>query len=156
LLGERDVLRWATLVALSSAASDKPTELIATALARARFCENLRPMIGTERQLGEELFLLGLFSVLDALLDQPMNKALAEVAIPPRVKGALVGMPGEMRRVLDLVLAFERGDWEKVEQLRHPLDAEALAVTFHSAIEFAQAATAQTEVVRTSGRPPTR
>jgi c-di-GMP-related signal transduction protein len=156
LLGERDVRRWATLVALSSVANDKPSELIETALVRARFCESLCPAIGTGRELAEELFLLGLFSVLDALLDQPMPKALAEVAIPPRVKGALVGMPGEMRRVLDLVLAFEHGDWQEVDALRRTLDAEALAMTYHSAIEFAQAASAQSEVGRTSGRPPTR
>ena len=140
LMGERDVRRWATLAALSSLANDKPPELIELGLTRARFCETLRPMLPQNAVAAEELFLLGLFSVLDACMDMSINDALKELAVPARVKGALSGVPGEMRDVLELVLAFERADWAVIDAKGKALDRNALVGAHLASLDWAHAA----------------
>jgi len=140
LMGERDVRRWATLATLSSLSNDKPAELLEVGLIRARFCENLVPLLGRNAENGDELFLLGLFSVLDACMDVPMADALKDLAVPARVKGALCGVPGTMHDILDLVMAFERGDWEFVDEHGKNLGLTALAAAYVASIDWARAA----------------
>jgi c-di-GMP-related signal transduction protein len=141
LLGQKDVRRWATLAALSAAAEGKPAELVETGLMRARYCESLRPLLA-ERIPADELFLLGLFSILDACVDAPLEDALKEVAVPSRVKAALMGMPSELRTVLDTVLAFERGDWNFVFSLARDRDLapDMLASLFLGSMDWARSA----------------
>jgi EAL and modified HD-GYP domain-containing signal transduction protein len=140
LMGERDIRRWATLATLSSLSNDKPAELLEVGLIRARFCENLVPLLGRHAENGDELFLLGLFSVLDACLDVPMAEALKDLAVPARVKGALCGVPGTMHDILNLVMAFERGDWEFVDEHGKNLGLAALAAAYVASIDWARAA----------------
>jgi c-di-GMP-related signal transduction protein len=71
LLGEKEFRRWVSVVAIVSMASDKAPELIRTALTRAYFCEDLSRLVGMNAQ-SSDLFLMGLMSVTDALLDRPM------------------------------------------------------------------------------------
>ena len=154
LMGEDDVRRWATLAALSSIANDKPPELIELGLARARFCENLRPMLGQEPEAAEELFLLGLFSVLDACMDISMQDALKELAVPARVKGALTGVKGKLRDVLDLVLAFEIADWEAIDAKAKGLDRNALIGAHLASLDWARAACNTQYESRRPSAPP--
>ncbi len=141
LLGERDIKRWATLAALSVVAEGKPAELVEIGLFRAKFCESLRPLLA-ERIPDDELFLMGLFSILDACVDVPLEEALREVAVPARVKAALMGMPGELRTVLEVVTAFERGDWEIVTSVcrDRSLDSELMVSLFLGSMDWARAA----------------
>ncbi|MEJ7712878.1 MAG: HDOD domain-containing protein [Pyrinomonadaceae bacterium] len=71
LLGERELKRWVTLVGVSGLAMGKPKELLAKALMRARFCEELAPHANLTR-CADDLFMIGLFSLLDVLLDRPL------------------------------------------------------------------------------------
>ena len=143
LLGLQNVRRWAVLTTLSSAAPDKPPELLEVALSRARFCETLSSQIDGSQQAGEELFLMGLFSVLDALLDLPLQEALREACLPSRVKAALLGAPGPWRSVLDLTLAYERGEWGVASERMATLAVEpfAIARAFVDSVDWARRAT---------------
>src|SRR6185312_33850 len=76
LLGINNVRRWATMTILAGI-EDKPQELIVTALVRARLCELLGPAMGQGN--GDQLFTLGLFSVIDALMDAPMADVLSSI-----------------------------------------------------------------------------
>ena len=154
LMGERDVRRWATLAALSSLANDKPAELVELGLVRARFCENLRPLLGQGPEAGEELFLLGLFSVLDACMDMPITDALKELAVPARVKGALSGVPGSMRDVLDLVLAFERADWDAIDAKGQAINRDVLLGAYLASLDWAHAACVTQYESRRPSAPP--
>ena len=69
LLGERETRRWVRLVATLGSAPQKSTELVSMALARARFCELVAPQI---KRGDSDLFLLGLLSLIDAMLEVPM------------------------------------------------------------------------------------
>ena len=76
ILGEREVRRWVRLVVTLSAGQNKSSELVLPALVQARFCELLSPKI----QHGEsDLFLLGLLSMMDSILEIPMTEVLDNV-----------------------------------------------------------------------------
>ena len=117
LLGERPLRRWGALVAITAMSSDKPAELLVTSLVRARFCERLGRMHGLDEH-GLDLFLIGLLSSLDALLDMPMEQALASLPVNEPVREVLLGHhDGPLSRVYALTSASERGAWGTVSGL---------------------------------------
>jgi EAL and modified HD-GYP domain-containing signal transduction protein len=157
LLGERDVRRWAMLAALHEVAPDKPSELLETGLLRARFCETLSGVLGADtRDTAEEMFLVGLFSVLDGLLDVSLEEAVREAGVPARVKGALLGVPGPLRNVFELESAYERGDWEQATLLLDVLkiDLRAVSQVFVDSVDWASHATRAQSDGAWSSLPP--
>lgn len=62
-------------------------------------------------------FLTGLFSLIDAILDHPLEVVLEKLCLPKKVKDALLGESNDFRAVLDLVIAYEKGSWEQVSLL---------------------------------------
>ncbi len=109
LLGEVPLRKWASIVALGALGQDKTPELLLTCLARARFCELLAPKIGLAgREL--DLFLMGLFSAIDAFMDQSLDAVLAQVALPEDVSAAILGANTILGKTYRLVMAFERGN----------------------------------------------
>ncbi len=156
LLGERDIRRWATLAALSGVAPTKPLELLETGLLRARFCETLAAVVARDvREAAEEMFLAGLFSVLDALLDIPLEEAVRDAGLPARVKAALLGEPSPWRKLLELAFAYERGDWQIVGDLASPLGIElgAVAQVFVDSVDWAHRASQASHDAAGSLRP---
>ncbi|MEM9294477.1 MAG: HDOD domain-containing protein [Planctomycetota bacterium] len=125
LLGEEPLRRWCSVAALGELASGKPSELAVSALSRAHFCEHLGLDVGLrERRL--ELFSLGLMSLLDGVLDQPMDEVLLELRPSADVRGALLGRDGVYRRVLEAAVACERGATaEAIEPLAEGLGVSA-------------------------------
>ena len=113
LLGERTSRKWLAVVCIASMAEDKPGELVKLSLVRAHLCELLAEPLGLEAE-ANEMFLMGLLSVMDALLDLPMAGVLANLPVDVRIKDALNGQPGLFRPVLELVLQYESGFWERL------------------------------------------
>jgi len=139
LLGERELKRWASLLSLASLGANKPSELVIEAALRARFCEALATDTGLE-QRSEELFLLGMFSLLDAILDRPFDVLLQELPIPPAVKAALLGGDSPLRNVLDCVLTYVKGDWDHLSERmdRLGLGDEELPTRYREAVTWVQ------------------
>jgi c-di-GMP-related signal transduction protein len=109
LLGIKEFVRWITVIALRGMGDDKPDELIVASLIRAKYAENLAPKLGLYEQ-ASDLFLMGLFSLMDALLDRPIGEILNELPISPAVKGAILGTEKNIfRNVYELVVAYEQG-----------------------------------------------
>ncbi|MBI3448004.1 MAG: HDOD domain-containing protein [Acidobacteria bacterium] len=137
LLGERPIRKWVSLVALTSLASDKPAELIVTSLMRARFCELLAPHIRMEeREL--DLFLVGLLSAVDALVDRPLAEVVKGMALSAEVRGALTGTDSPLRDPLDLALSYERGEWEEMMKLtdRFGLDEDTVPAIYRESVTW--------------------
>jgi c-di-GMP-related signal transduction protein len=109
LLGEKEFRRWASLVAVVTPASDKTGELLRTGLTRAYFCEQLA--LRSNAAHAYDYFFTGLFSVMDAVLDRPLREIVEELALPPGVRKALLGEPGQLREALEAAKAYERGHW---------------------------------------------
>ena len=114
LLGVENLRQWVTLSVLASI-DDKPPELTLTALVRARFCERAGMQLGTGRS--GELFTLGLFSVIDALMDAPMPEVLASLPFPTDMREALIHHRGEMGLLLDCVSSLEAGDFDRAKTI---------------------------------------
>jgi EAL and modified HD-GYP domain-containing signal transduction protein len=114
LLGETSLRKWFSLAVLAGLGDDKPRELVISALLRAFFCESLAAQTGLNGQSGE-MFLLGLFSHLDAFLDRPFEEALAAVDIPAAIGDILTGQgaaPKNMAAIYEVVCCYERGNWD--------------------------------------------
>ena len=114
LLGAGGIRRWVTLISLQTFSADKPPELFTISLLRAKFCELIAHEIKRPDLTPDTGFLLGMFSLLDVLLSQPMEEVLKEVALSSELNAALLGEDNILRHVLDLVIAYEQGDWDKV------------------------------------------
>ncbi|HEX4004082.1 MAG TPA: EAL domain-containing protein [Candidatus Acidoferrales bacterium] len=118
LLGERETRRWLHLVATLAGGQNKTSALILAALVRARFCELLGLKNG---QPDSDLFLMGLLSLMDAILDIPMAEILKNVSLDPACKAALLSNAGPPGVVYQLVLAQEAGDWPRAAKLARKL-----------------------------------
>ncbi len=114
LLGERGIRRWVSLVAVACMADDKPQELVMLPLIRARFCELLAPRAGLA-SVSNDLFLLGLLSAIDAILDMTMADILNELKIREDIRDALLGRKNGLRDVFDVALLYEMARWEELD-----------------------------------------
>ena len=110
-LGNREVRKWYYLVCLRDIGSDKPSELLVRSIARAKMAEGIAMHMGQVKQ-APGLFLLGMFSLIDVLLDMPMDEVVQRLPLDEPLKNALLGQPSPLRQVLDTVISYERGDWD--------------------------------------------
>ena len=114
LLGEREVRKILSLIVMTTLGRDRPEQLLTDSVVRGRFCEELAPRLGMGKR-AQDLFFLGMFSMIDAIVGRPMDQVLVDLPIAVDVKEALLGTRGRLRTLLDFVIAFERGEWEAAE-----------------------------------------
>jgi EAL and modified HD-GYP domain-containing signal transduction protein len=110
-LGLDQIRKWASVWALAGLNSATP-ETVTVSLVRARTCELIGGAMMKD-STSSEYFLLGLCSLLDAMLNKPMADALADLPLSPTLRDALLGQPNRARTVLDIVLSYERGEWDE-------------------------------------------
>ena len=114
-MGQVEVKKFIALLALANLGDNKPVELIHLSLIRAKFCD----LIGQAKSLSNNPptgFLLGLFSLLDALLDQTMEGLVEKLPIGEDLKAALCGDENQLKQFLALIRAFENGYWKRRRQ----------------------------------------
>lgn len=112
-MGEVEIKKFIALLSLANLSDDKPIELIHMSLVRAKFFD----LVAEERKLKNDPpigFLIGLFSLLDALLDQDMPNILRQLPLTEDVNNALLGKSGEFNHYLTLAKAFESAIWLNV------------------------------------------
>ena len=113
-MGDQEIRTWVSLATLPALTVDKPDELMRTALVRARFCELLAPGVGLGHR-NADLFLIGLFSLLDAMLDRPLEEVLTEIKLNGEIADVLLDQaaPGNrLASVYALIRQYEAGQWE--------------------------------------------
>jgi len=125
LLGDQEFRRWASLVAVVTPATDKTNELLRIGLTRAYFCEQIA--LRSESARAYEYFFTGLLSVMDAVLDRPLQEIVNELALPAAVRSALLGQPGILDDALQAAIAYEQGAWAR---LTAAMDRAALPDSF--------------------------
>jgi len=113
-IGLNQLRGWLTLLLLSSI-SKKPHELTTIAMTRAKMCEILARSTGKVEP--EASFLVGLFSVLDALFDANMKDIVKDLSLSNDITEALVGRKGALGTMLKVTIAHERGMWDKLQTL---------------------------------------
>ena len=137
VLGEKQIRKWVALVVTLHAGAAASTELIRTALTRARFCESLAPHVSGG---SEDLFFLGLMSLLDVILEMPLSEVLERVPISQEIKAALLGEPSPLAAPFELVLAHETGNWARMKELvqQMKLDEEVVSASYWRAVAWAK------------------
>ncbi len=140
LLGERELRKWVAVVSVGVLADGKPDELMTVPLVRARFCELLAPLAEMAGH-ASDLFLMGLLSVMDAILDQPLDSILAELPVRREIKDALVSRAGLYWQLLEIAMAHESAEWERVGELvsRMGMNEEQVSALYVSAVDWATA-----------------
>lgn len=137
LLGEVRFRRWVSLLAVAGLGDGGPEELVTTSLVRARFAEEIARAAGLDA-LSEDAFLSGLLSCVDALLGCPLREALESLAVFGSVGQALLERRGPVAELYQLVLTYERGDWDAVGPLarRLSLNEFTLSAAYKSALAW--------------------
>ncbi len=115
MLGQKELKKWINTAVANEMCADKPNEITRLTLLRAKFAENLAPIFEMAG-FSQELFLMGLFSVLDLILDKPMEEALNLVKVSKNIREALVNDKGEFAPVLDFILQYEQASWQEVSR----------------------------------------
>ncbi|WP_020585571.1 EAL and HDOD domain-containing protein [Desulfobacter curvatus] len=110
-LGLEELKKFIYVVVVSHMTPGKPNELIRFSVTKARMCEQCAHVIKT-RFTPEELFTVGLFSTMDAILDMPMEKILEKIALSEKIKDALLGKDRVFKQLNDLITNFEQGQWD--------------------------------------------
>ena len=139
MLGEGELRRWIRLVVTLGASEQKCSELVLTALCRARFCELMSLRLRSE----SDLFLLGLLSVMDAILEISMDALLQQLPLEREIKAALSARASKFRPLYQLMLAQESGEWDESSALAKQLHItdDDVAQLWWQAMQWAQQVT---------------
>jgi len=140
LLGEKGIRSFLSLIAMTRLGENKPDELIRSSIIRAKFCESLGERKGA-RMDSSELFTLGLFSSIDAILDDTMENLMGRLPLSNDLKEALIHKEGRLNDYLGLTVSYEKGDWESVSNFSDSIrvDSQELPQYFIKAINWADA-----------------
>lgn len=139
LLGEKEIKKWLYLIVFKTIGEDKPEIIVIESLIRARFAE----LIASKVTIGANSFnayLIGLLSMVDVLLDGPLDQILEELLLPIEVKGALEGTcNNNYRKLLDLIISYEKGETNEVTKISKQLelDENLLPDAYYDAIFYA-------------------
>ena len=118
LMGERDLLRWVRMATTLALGEEKCSDLVLSSLVRAHFCELLSAKIEHGHA---DMFLMGLLSLMDAILEVPIGVVVDGLALDPETKAELLrgkdGAETTLTPIFDLMLARESGEWEQVVAL---------------------------------------
>ncbi|OUL58044.1 EAL and HDOD domain-containing protein [Pseudoalteromonas ulvae] len=138
-LGEEQVKKFVCLILTAHLAQNKPSELTELSIIRARFCELVALKVAPASS--GSAFLLGLFSLIDAILDKPMDDIAHSLPINEDVQAGLLAKPGVLTTILNLIKAYESGSWwaskKACQQAR--LAEDALPQYYQQAIAWADA-----------------
>lgn len=113
ILGQKELKKWINTVITKELCADKPNEINRISLLRAKFAEALAPSFELA-MYASELFLMGLFSVLDIILDVPMEEALDKVNVSKNIRDAILNQKGTFAEVYEFMIAYENADWQEV------------------------------------------
>ncbi len=119
LLGLANIRQWLSVMMLAALGKDRPPELMRMALLRGRMLEKLAEKRAPARK--SDYFVLGMFSLLDAILGTPMQTALEQLYLPEDIHAGLLDRATPRGRELALVEALERDDWAETDEIARGL-----------------------------------
>jgi len=140
ILGRDKFYRWLSLLVFDfSQPGFQERVLKEQALTRARFLETMAGR-GNVPASADQLFVVGLFSLLDVMMGQPLQEVLKQIALPEAVAAALRGEAGPMRDALQLGVAVESATPEEMTMLAEQcgLDAQEVTALMIDALAWSQ------------------
>lgn len=131
LIGVNIIRKWVTLIIMMQLTEGKPHELLISALVRAQMCELLSEKTEIDSDI---MFTVGLFSLLDALMDEPMIFLLDQLSLSSDIKSALLNYDGEIGVILKNVILYEQGEWIKLAE--GGVDSNAYCSCYMSSVKW--------------------
>ncbi len=139
LLGQKEIMKWISLISLQCIGKDKPDELMLNSLIRAKFAEQIAKTKWVH--IAADAFLMGMFSHIDALLGRSMTDILEEIGLEEEIKNALVGITSDSKLavVMKMVQLYERANWGELEACiaAHEFNEAALCKSYREALGWA-------------------
>lgn len=111
MLGLKEIRKWISIVMLRELGEDKPDELVRVCLLRGKMGEQLAEHFGLKSRR-TEVFLMGMFSMIDTLMNQNLEEAISSLPLEDDVKSGILGEEGVFSDILNLVKAYEKGNWD--------------------------------------------
>ena len=113
MMGQKELKKWINTAVTKELCADKPNEITRFSLIRAKFAENLAPVFSQAMQ-AQELFLMGLFSTIDIMLEKPIEEALDMVQVSKNIRDALISRSGLLFPILHFIEQYENAAWTEV------------------------------------------
>jgi EAL and modified HD-GYP domain-containing signal transduction protein len=136
ILGSIEVKKWAALMCLMEVNPDKTVEITRMSLVRARFLELLAAKVGKEAD-SENLYLMGMFSLMDVMMDSPLSDVLAQMNLDEAVTRPLLEKSGDFYEMLRIVEAYERGEFDAAVDRARFFDLDE-GILMHAYVEALQ------------------
>ncbi len=136
-LGAAQVKKFVTLILTAHIAEHCREELTEMSIIRARFCENIASKVAPS--LADDAFILGLFSLLDVILEQPMEDLVKQLPITEEVSAALIGHENTLGNILRITKAYESASWSAMRKAcaRFRMEQDVLPDFYVNAVEWA-------------------
>jgi EAL and modified HD-GYP domain-containing signal transduction protein len=136
ILGSIEIKKWVALMCLMEVNPDKTVEITRMALVRARFLELLAPAVGRAAD-SENLYLMGMFSLMDVMMESPLDEILSQMNLDEAVTTPLVEKSGDFHELLRIIEEYERGEFDAAVELAKPFALDE-ATLMHSYVESLQ------------------
>lgn len=137
VLGQTELKKFLSLLFTAQISSDKPAELMRMSMTRARFAEGLAQLHGKVDTA--KAFLTGLMSLMDAILDEPIDSVMSKLPLAKEIKDALVEKKGVLADYIQLIQFYETANWQEANKAIQliQLPAEQVPDAYHTAIQWA-------------------
>ncbi len=137
MLGQKELKRWINTAVTKELCADKPSEITRMVMIRAKFAEGLAESFEMA-MMAQELFIMGLFSALDIMLDKSMEDALNMVQVSNHVREALLEDKGDFAKVLQFIRRYEDADWTEISRLLilHNMDMDKVYEAYLNALRW--------------------
>jgi c-di-GMP-related signal transduction protein len=149
LLGEHESVRWIRMATTLVMGQEKSSDLVLSSLVRARFCELIAPKV---EHGNSDLFLMGMLSLIDAILSVPIGVVIGELHLDANIKAQLLaaktGKKTPLSTIYDLMIAREAGDWGLVTRL-----GKQLNLSLSSVADASNQAMRWAHEITSAGRP---
>lgn len=130
LIGPQELKKWISLMTIGNISEGKPQELVVQSYIRATFAEAIARELGMGEK-SSEFFLMGLFSLIDAVLDQSLEKICKQLPLCDDIMKALQGSQNIYRAILDLMICYEKGDWSKLSAIVIELNLIQMRISYN-------------------------
>lgn len=137
ILGMDEIKKWVTLISMSQTNNNKPGELITMSLIRARFMELLAPYAGLSK-ISEDMFIIGLMSLMDAIMDIPMEEIIARTHVSSAIAEPLLHKSGNAGDILTLIELYENSQWTEVQNIaaRYNISLNRVSQAYLQSLEW--------------------
>ena len=138
-MGLKEIERWINILMIQDLGEHKPKELMTLSLIRTKFSEKIA-MHCNLKKIKHEASMMGLFSTIDAMLDQNMAEALEGISLPNSITDTLIKNEGVLLPIFKMVGYYERGEWDAAFELARQvnLNEDTLFDAYMESVKWAR------------------